>query len=113
MRPEAQKYLADIQIAADRIARFCAGRQFEQYLADEMLRSAVERQFGIIGEALAKLAKADPATAASVPDHATIIAFRNILIHGYASVDDKIVWGSIENHLGPLRKAVAGLLASG
>lgn len=113
MRPEAQKYLTDIQVAADRIARFCAGKQFEQYLADEMLRSAVERQFGIIGEALARLAKVDPAMAAGVPDHATIIAFRNILVHGYASVDDKIVWGTIENHLGPLRKTVADLLASG
>ncbi len=113
MRPEAQKYLTDIQVAADRIDRFCSGRQFEQYLADEMLRSAVERQFGIIGEALARLAKEEPVLAASVPDHATIIAFRNILIHGYASVDDKIVWGVIENHLGALRKKVAELLAQG
>ena len=111
MRPEARKYLTDIQIAADRIERFCAGKRFEQYLEDEMLRSAVERQFGIIGEALSRLAKEDAAMAAGIPDHATIIAFRNILIHGYASVDDKIVWGAIENHLGALRTTVAALLA--
>ena len=48
MRLEARKYLVDTQLAADRIERFCSGKQFEQYLADEMLRSAVERQFGII-----------------------------------------------------------------
>jgi uncharacterized protein with HEPN domain len=79
MRLEARKYLADIQLAADRISRFCDGKQFPQYLADEMLRSAVERQFGI-------------------------------LVHGYASVDDKIVWGVIETSLAPLREAVKGLL---
>ena len=55
MRLEARKYLRDIQVAAERIHRFTAGKQFEQYLADEMLRSAVERQFSIIGEALSRL----------------------------------------------------------
>lgn len=112
MRLEARKYLVDIQIAADRIDRFCGGKTFAQYLADEMLRAAVERQFGIVGEALARLAKDDAQVAAAIPDHGTIIAFRNILIHGYATVDDKIVWGVIENHLRPLRDAVRALLAT-
>jgi uncharacterized protein with HEPN domain len=77
-----------------------------------MLRSAVERQFEIIGEALSRLAKDDPQVAAAIPDHGKIIGFRNVLIHGYATVDDRIVWGVIENHLAPLRAAVAGLLAA-
>src|SRR5438128_1288471 len=51
MRLEARKYLDDIQVAAARIQRFTAGKQFDQCLADEMLRSAVERQFSIIGKA--------------------------------------------------------------
>lgn len=55
MRLEARKYLRDIQVATGRIARFTQGKSFQQYLADEMLRSAVERQFGIIGEALSRL----------------------------------------------------------
>ena len=83
MRLEARKYLVDIQLAADRIERFCGGKRFEQYIADEMLRSAVERQFGIIGEALSRLAQ-----------------------------DDRIVWGVIENHLAQLRKSVRELLAT-
>jgi uncharacterized protein YutE (UPF0331/DUF86 family) len=36
---------------------------------------------------------------------------RNILIHGYAAVDDRIVWGVIENHLASLRNAVEVQLA--
>lgn len=77
-----------------------------------MLRSAVERQFGIIGEALSRLARDDGDVAAAIPDHGTIVAFRNILIHGYATVDDRIVWGVIENHLARLRKTVRELLAT-
>ena len=49
-------------------------------------------KFGIIGEALARLAKDDPEIAAQIPEHPRIIAFRNIIVHGYASVDDRIVW---------------------
>lgn len=112
MRLEAQKYLHDIQRAAERIERFRSSKTFAQYLADEVLRSAVERQLGIVGEALAKLAKEDPEVAAAIPDFGKIIAFRNILIHGYATVDDRIVWGVLENHLAPLQKAVRQLVAA-
>ena len=111
MRLEAKKYPLDIQVAAERVERFCRSKTFKQYLADEMLRSAVERQFGIIGEALSRLDKDSPDVASAIPDRDRIIAFRNILIHGYAAVDDRIVWGVIENHLDSLRTAVAGLIA--
>ena len=110
MRLEARKYLLDIQVAADRIGRFTQGKSFQQYLADEILRSAVERQFEIVGEALSRLSKEDAGIATAIPDHARIIAFRNILIHGYAMVDDRIVWGVIENYLAQLRAAVKRLL---
>ena len=110
MRLETRKYLFDIQQAADSIAAFCAGKTFELYRADELLRAAVERKFGIIGEALARLGKDDPDTAALIPDQAKIIAFRNIIIHGYASVDDRIVWGVIEGDLPSLRSVVETLL---
>ena len=40
-----------------------------------------------------------------------IVAFRNLLIHGYASVDNRLVWGVIEMSLGPLRSALDKLLA--
>ena len=63
-------------------------------------------------EARKYLAKDDPEVAAVIPDHGTIIAFRNILIHGYATVDDKIVSGVIENHLRSLRDSVRALLAT-
>jgi hypothetical protein len=66
-----------------------------------MARSAVERQFEIIGEALSQLAKADATIASRVPDHRRIVAFRNVLIHGYAALDHTLVWRVVQEHLTP------------
>ena len=111
MRPESRKYLWDALQAADRIVRFVADKTFPAYQVDELLRSAVERQFEIIGESLAQLRTVDAETAASVPDSARIVAFRNLLIHGYATVDDRIVWGVVEGSLPRLREVLKRLLA--
>jgi uncharacterized protein with HEPN domain len=86
------------------------GCDFARYAADALLRSAVERQLEIIGEALAQLARRDPALAGRINEHARIIAFRNILIHGYAGVDSRIVWDVVTTKLSNLRREVEGLL---
>jgi len=110
MRVEAKKYLHDIRQAAELIANFTAGKTLADYEGDALLRSAVERQFEIIGEALAQLARLDQAVAARITDHRRIIAFRNILIHGYAEIDNRIVWDIIESKLPMLRGEVSALL---
>lgn len=111
MHADARKLLWDAQQAAERIARFTAGRRFAEYEADEYLRSAVERQFEIIGEALNQLSRIDAAVANQVPDLPRIVAFRKALIHGYANVDNRLVWGVIETSLASLRATLDGLLA--
>ena len=75
-----------------------------------MLRSAVERQFEIIGEALAQLLRLDPNLRSRISDAGRIIAFRNRLIHGYSSVADDVVWGILEANLSSLRDEVATLM---
>jgi uncharacterized protein with HEPN domain len=111
MQLEAKKYLHDIQQAAELITTFTEGKSLTDYSADPQVRSAVERQFEIIGEALAHLARLDPALARRIPEHPRIIAFRNILIHGYAEVDHRIVWDIVQSKLPALRSEVATLLA--
>jgi uncharacterized protein with HEPN domain len=110
MRLEARKYLFDIQQAAERITRFCEDKNFDDYQHDELLRSAVERQFEIMGEALTQLARDDADVAEKIKDYRKIIAFRNILIHAYATVDDRIVWGVVEGDLPALKASLATLL---
>jgi uncharacterized protein with HEPN domain len=107
---ESQTLLYDIRKAARLIEGFARGRSFEDYMADPMLRSAVERQFEIVGEALNRLSKIDPATAAQIPDHRRVIAFRNVLIHGYATILDDLVWGIVETRLAALLDVVERLL---
>jgi hypothetical protein len=53
----------------------------------------VVRQFEIIGEALGQALRVDSSLADAVTDTGRIIAFRNRLIHGYASVSDAVVRG--------------------
>jgi uncharacterized protein with HEPN domain len=113
MQLEAKKYLFDIQQAAALLAEFTAGKRFADYTRDAMLRAAVEREFEIMGEALAKLSRLDEDIAGRITDYRRIIAFRNILIHGYADVDDRLVWDVVESKLAVLRREVDALLADG
>ena len=110
MRLEAKKYLFDIREAAACIADFTRGKGFEDYRESALLRAAVERQFQIVGEALAKLERLDATLASRISEHRRIIAFRNILIHGYADVDDRLVWDIVQHKLPVLRREVQQLL---
>ena len=110
MRLEAKKYLYDIQQTAKLLAQFTAGKMFLDYQREPMLRFAVERGLAIIGEALSRLAKLDAALAARISEHRSIIAFRNILIHDYAEVDDRIVWDIVATELPLLLRQATDLL---
>lgn len=112
MERDPRKYLWDAREAADAILRFTRGKTLDDYRSDALLSSAVERQFEIVGEALAQLARLDPALAERVPDHRRIIAFRNILVHGYAVVDRARVWHVVEEDLPGLRAVLNELLGS-
>jgi uncharacterized protein with HEPN domain len=85
-------------------------RSQQDYLEDRMLRSATEREFEIIGEALNQLSKVSPAIAARIPELPHIVAFRNLLSHGYAHVDDPTVWRAAQEDLPRLLDQVAALL---
>jgi uncharacterized protein with HEPN domain len=112
MRVEAKKYLFDVREAGGLILQFVQDRSFEDYARDPLLRSAVERQFEIMGEALNKLSQIDPGTAVRIAEYRRIIGFRNVLIHGYDTVQDEIVWGIVEGKLPSLLTTVNELLGA-
>ena len=110
MQPEAPALIWDARRAAGRVLEFVADRSWDDYQQDVMLRSEVERQFQIIGEALNRLSRVDSATADRVPDLARIVAFRNVLVHGYAQIDDALVWEVASTRVPELTAVLAGLL---
>ncbi len=110
MHRDARAYLWDIQQAAEAIMRFLAGLDPTAFAEDELVQSAVERKFEVIGEALGQLSKVDPELARRIPDIGDIIAFRNILIHGYAGIEHARVWNIAHDSLPNLQTVVAALL---
>ncbi|MGD0515969.1 MAG: DUF86 domain-containing protein [Thermoguttaceae bacterium] len=110
MKDDILKLLHDIREAALAIFQFVRGKTFDDYRQDELLRSGVERKFEIIGEALNRIKTEDPITLEKLREHRSIVSFRNILAHGYDSIDDRIVWGIIDEDLGNLLQDVEGLL---
>jgi uncharacterized protein with HEPN domain len=111
MPRDPRGYLFDVREAADAIIAFIAAVDFDGYASSPLIHSAVERKFEIIGEALNLLSKADPGLATEIPDLERIIAFRNLLIHGYAAVNHARVWAIAQDLLPGLRETVSELLA--
>jgi uncharacterized protein with HEPN domain len=111
MTIEARKRLLDAAEACAAIAEFTRGKDFAAYASDRVLRSAVERQFEIVGEALGRAAAADASLETLLPELPRIVGLRNRIIHGYDSVDDEIIWDIVRNKLPALEVQLRGLLA--
>jgi uncharacterized protein with HEPN domain len=110
MQRDAKAYLWDIAGAAKSIGIFTHNKTLADYLSDELLRAAVERKFGVIGEALSQLLRLFPQYRSSITLPEQIIAFRNQIIHGYSTVRDDIVWEIVTEYLPRLETEVAVLL---
>ncbi len=110
MDVKIRKYLFDISIGIDAIEEYLESNDFDTYQNNRMLRSAVERELGIIGEAVNRIVKSDPSIIIS--DFRRIIDARNFVIHSYDKVDDIIIWNIIERNLSVLKSEVKSLLES-
>lgn len=110
MRDEVLADLHDVLHAARAVKGFVASHTFESYCANELVRSAVERKFQIIGEALNRINRHDPELLGLIRHYRDIISFRNILVHGYDAIDHRVVWGVIEEDLDDLIEDASRLL---
>jgi uncharacterized protein with HEPN domain len=110
MQRDPRVYLWDVRDAAEDITQFTAGLDGAGYARDKLVRAAVERKFEIIGEALNLLSKHAPNLAPRIAGLRRIVDFRNVLIHGYANVDDEQVWRIARESLPGLHEAVSALL---
>ncbi|MEM6768832.1 MAG: HepT-like ribonuclease domain-containing protein [Bacteroidota bacterium] len=103
MTDRAKKYLVDILDSISLIEDFLVGiEEFESYSQDFKTKSAIERQSGIIGEAVNQFQKIELTSQFSSSKQ--IISFRNRIIHAYDSIDDTIVWVILKRHIPLLKK---------
>lgn len=109
MSDEIKACLEDVLHSIRLIDTFLGSvKRFEDYSANLMLKSAVERKIEIIGEALNNAMKLD--SALSVTNARKIVDMRNKLIHGYDEVDDSVVWNVLIKHLPALKLEVEKLI---
>ena len=109
MDTNVKKFLFDIQESIDSIEKYLGEkREFDVYLANKMLRRAIEREFEIIGEAINQFDKLD--SSIKISSKKQIISMRNRVIHSYDKIDNEIIWGTIIRHLPTLKIEINDLL---
>ncbi|HQU92105.1 MAG TPA: DUF86 domain-containing protein [Pyrinomonadaceae bacterium] len=109
MANETNSLLFDVIEGCRRIEEFTASLGFEEYDNNDLIRSAVERQFIIIGEAINRL-KAFEGVYSAIPYASQIVGFRNILVHGYNVVSNELVWEIVRDHLSELKETCESFL---
>ncbi len=96
--------LHDAISACQFILTFTKEIALENYQQNHMVKSAVERQFEILGEALNRIKKLDTDFLNDISDWQRIIAFRNVIAHGYDAIDDEVVFLIVKNKIPKLLK---------
>lgn len=110
MQRDARAYLADIIESCDAIQAALAGIDLESYGSNRLVRSAVEREFTIIGEAVLVLSHNAPEVFGAITHARRIVDFRNQLTHEYPTVNDALVWGIADRDVPTLRSECQALL---
>lgn len=110
MKPELAKRLRDALDCCDQIIATTSGKSFRDYLEDRTLRSSVERELTVIGEALNHARRLDPALVERIPRLHQGIAMRHRIVHGYDEIDDELVWIATQKRVPEMRMQLIGLL---
>lgn len=110
MRREAL-YLADVVESANAIRRFVEGATREEFVGDDLLRSAVHSKLIIIGEAVANLPEEFRSTHPGT-DWRRITAFRNLIVHAYFGIDWLQVWDIVTVHVPALLATVTEIISN-
>lgn len=99
MRRDPRAFLSDVIEAGQAILLAVDGISLDDYCKSRLIRSSVEREFIIIGEALTQLSQRDQALFGEIEPAPQIISFRNKLTHEYITINNQLVWGVIQANL--------------
>ena len=99
MQRDGKKFIRDALIAAEELRGFTAGKSLADVESDRGLQLIIEREFEILGEALARFRNTDDNAFAGISEGHRIIGTRNLLAHGYDVVDYRVLWDAIQQDL--------------
>ena len=102
-------YLTDILVAADAVANYVRDVPWERFSTERMIRSAVIHELQTIGEAVSKTSTELKLRNPGIP-WTEIVGFRNIVVHEYFGVDQKIVWHTAHHDAPRIRNLIADVL---
>ena len=99
MTHDAKVCFLDAVSACELIIKFTENTTLQEYVSDLKTKSAAERQFEILGEALNRIKKLDVVLLDGITKWESIIAFRNVIAHVYNAIDDEIVFSVISKQI--------------
>ncbi len=99
MTSRLPKHLHDALTAAQRAREFLGPLDADGYRVNALVRSAVERQLEILGEACRRAVDEEPDLRERAPDMTVAIGLRNHLIHGYDRIVDAVVVDTVRRDL--------------
>jgi len=102
-------YLEHILEAIGSIEGFLKGKAKVDFMADNLLQSAVIRQLTVIGEATKRISH-EQKNKSSYTQWKDIAGFRDVLVHDYFGIDLESVWNTVETDLPLLKMEVTKLL---
>lgn len=91
-------FLQDIQNSVAKIFKYTNDISYNEFISNDMIKDAVERNFEIIGEAVKNLSEDFRNKYPNIP-FKQIAGMRDKLIHDYFGVDYEIVWKTIKDKL--------------
>ena len=112
MRHDPKTYLWNIQEAAQSVSEWTEGMSFDGYMSDWMIRSAVERQFMIIGKSCERLEHHAETIARRINCYQDFIAMGSTVRLEYDAIPYCRLWKMIQENLPALLDECSAQLAA-
>jgi uncharacterized protein with HEPN domain len=109
MQPRDAASLLDMLESARAVVTYVGQASYEEYLANDMLRAAVERRIEVIGEAARRVSDEFKRSTPQVPWQ-IIIARRHIIAHNYDRLANDKIFRVATTHVPTLIVALAPLI---